>query len=44
MSYLQVLALLSYWSALPWALPTDNGQGGVTGELIQSRVSGALVN
>ena len=44
MSYLQVLALLSYWSALQWALPTENGQGGVTGEVIQSGVSGAVLN
>ena len=41
--YLLVLLLLSYWSAPHWALPDDNCQWGTTGQVIQSRDSGALV-
>ena len=43
MRYLLVLLLLSYCSAAHWALPDDNCQWGTTGEVIQSRDSGALV-
>ena len=41
--YLLVLLLLSYWSAPHWALSDDTCQWGTTGEVIQSRDSGALV-
>ena len=43
MRYLLVLLLLSYWSAPHWALSDDTCQWGTTGEVIQSRDSGALV-
>ena len=43
MRYLLVLLLLSYWSAPHWALYDDTCQWGTTGEVIQSRDSGALV-
>ena len=43
MRYLLVLLLLSYWSAPQWALTDDNCQWGTTGEVIQSRDSGAVV-
>ena len=42
-SYLLVLVLFNYWSALQWVLPTGNCQWGATGEMIQSRVSGAVM-
>ena len=41
--YLLVLLLLCYWSGPHWALPDDNCQWRTTGEVIQSRDSGALV-
>ena len=41
--YPLVLLLLSYCSAPHWALPDDNCPWGTTGEVIQSRDSGALV-
>ena len=40
---LLVLLLLSYWWAPHWAISDDNGQWGTTGEVIQSRVNGAMV-
>ena len=43
MRYLLVLLLLSYWSAPHWALSDVTCQWGTTGEVIQSRDSGALV-
>ena len=41
--YLLVHLLLCYWSGPHWALPDGNCQWRTTGEVIQSRDSGALV-
>ena len=43
MRYLLVLLLFSYCSAPHWARPEDNCQWGTTGDVIQSRDSGAFV-
>ena len=43
MRYLLVHLLLCYWSGPHWALPDGNCQWRTTGEVIQSRDSGALV-